>query len=762
MIRPKTGRQGRHDRKSFFVSLRILVFALAITAIAVSAFADTLKGRVVDPQSRPIASADVLVQSTSGRLVTTVRTRPDGTFGPVTLEPGDYVLLVAVPGLRSTKPGITVRAGAETDIEVRLVTTAVSESVVVSAAQVDTPLSRVSDSITVIDSADLLGRQAESVAQAIRVVPGFGVVASGGRGAVTSLFPRGGESDYTLVLVDGIPQNAFGGGFDAAHLSAAGVQRIEVVRGPQSALYGSGAIGGLVHVITRNGGAPRADGLLEFGNFGTVRTQASGAGSARAWHWGGAVEGLKTDGEVANDDYSRSSVSGSLAWSDRSDRRFSVNARGSRNERGFPGPFGADPLDRFGGIDTISRGSTSSRQIGLSAAFGSAAALRHRATLTWADLEGSFVSRSFFDPTVADPPTTDRSRRLTGRYQLDLDRPAIGVSAGVEGLRERADNTFVTDDSFATAIPIKRTILGLFAEARPVLGDRVSLTAGVRAERITRLAMVGDGFSRPTFDTDDVVWSVNPKIAASWFLREPDARGWTKIRGGAGTGIKPPTTFELGFTSNPALKPERSRSADIGIEHALAGSAIIADVTWFANRYDDLIVTVPANSPIAGASQFTSDNIANARAMGLEAGVSYRAANGLAVRGAWTWLDTEILAVDGVAGQAPSPFVVGDGLVRRPRHQGSLQITWTGARSGLFAVVNGRGAVKDLEPNFGAPLFDNPGYAVLEVGGSFRISRGLEVIGRVSNALDRRYEDVLGFPALGRAALVGIRVAAGR
>jgi outer membrane cobalamin receptor len=92
----------------------------------------------------------------------------------------------------------------------------------------------------------------------LRLVPGFSLAANGGRGALLSIFPRGGESDYTMVLMNGIPLNAFGGGFDGAHLSIAGIDRMEVVRGPQSAVFGSGAIGGVVNVITRSGGPTQA------------------------------------------------------------------------------------------------------------------------------------------------------------------------------------------------------------------------------------------------------------------------------------------------------------------------------------------------------------------------------------------------------------------------------------------------------------------------------------------------------------------------
>src|SRR5262249_21924508 len=157
-------------------------------------------------------------------------------------------------------------------------------------------------------------------------------------------------------------------------------------------------------------------------------------------------------------------------------------------------------------------------------------------------------------------------------------------------------------------VPIKRFVSGWFAEARPSIGQRGFLTAGLRLERIEREALEGNPGSRPAFD-DDVVWSLNPKVSMAWFLRGTSASSWTKLRGSAGTGIKPPTGFELAFTDNPDLKPERSRSFDFGIEQAFGGTALVADVTWFHNRYDDLIVTV--GTALSGASRYQSDNIAN-------------------------------------------------------------------------------------------------------------------------------------------------------
>ena len=157
---------------------------------------------------------------------------------------------------------------------------AVSEQVVVSAGFVPLTRSASGASLTVLDQAELRTRQLESSQDALRSVPGFTVSRSGGRGAVTSIFPRGGESDFTLIMVDGIRLNDMGGSYDAAHLPLFDLDRIEVVRGPQSAVYGSDAVGGVVQLVTRRGGPLRATGLFEGGTFGTWRANGAANGTS--------------------------------------------------------------------------------------------------------------------------------------------------------------------------------------------------------------------------------------------------------------------------------------------------------------------------------------------------------------------------------------------------------------------------------------------------------------------------------------------------
>jgi outer membrane cobalamin receptor len=695
-------------------------------------------------------------------------TDDSGRFALIAPDSGRYEVRVALDGFRADAIRATATAEPHDLGTVTLTISAVSESVVVSAAQTEIPLSHASASVTLIDAEELKQRQLHSVADALRSVPGMAVTSAGGHGAVTSVFPRGGESNYTLVFIDGVQVNEFGGQFDFAHLSTDSIERIEVVRGPQSALFGSNAIGGVVRIVTRRGGPLRGSASLEGGSFGTSRATASGSGSRGSWEWGGSAERLASDGmngrrtaggePIVNDDYARHSASATAGW--RGDDRAALRAdlRFAEDERGFPGPYGSDPIGEFPGIDSVSRGRSDRWHAALSGTLPSGERVTTHAQVGYNRVEGHFNSP--FGPSAS------ASRRVTVRAQSDMAlATGLDASAGIDFLAERADSTFITGESFQ-AIPVERRVTGYFAEARWNSRQRLFVTAGVRLDDIHRAALEGNPstFSpRPAMPAESII-STNPKISAAWFVRPQP--GWhTRIRAAAGTGIRPPDGFELAFTDNPSLQPERSTSVEAGIEQALASGRLLLEATAFANEYDDLIVAVGS---FRQSSRYRTDNISNARARGLELAASSRARLSagrpldLDARIAYTFLDTEVRAVDR-GNDAPPPFTVGDALIRRPRHQVAIDLALNTGRAGVFVHGGARGRVLDIEPTLGTfgGLFQASGYSVWNAGASWRVLRNLEVFGRVDNILDRQYEEVLGFPALGRAAIAGLRVAAG-
>ena len=728
-----------------------------------------MSGTVTDPQGRSVPAAVVQLDGPVGAVHQT-RTDPEGRFAFDAIADGRFLVRVFADGFQADPEEVVVTpGGADPAVAISLRVTAISDTIVVSAAGTEMPLSTLPASVTVLGRDDLRLSQAETVADALRRVPGLAVAANGGRGAVTSIFPRGGESDFTLVLFDGIRLNSIGGGFDAAHLQADGLERVEVVRGPQSALFGADAIGGVVQLVSRRAGPLAINALVEGGSGETGRASADVSGSARRWSWHGSGQYQQSQGlngertprgeVVVNDDYTARHLTAGGGWQHARGVVRGVVRRVS-TVRGNPGPFGSDPNGTSSGIDAISRGTNDQLAGGLVATQALGPALQLRADTSLADLDSSF--RSAFGDSFTE------SRRATGRAQLDWSASRrLAVSAGAEALRERARSTFIADGSF-TPVPIHRDVAGTFAETRYDDGGRLLVAVGVRGEHITRRALAGDSspFSpRPDLSADTVV-SWNPKFAASWtIVAMRDCRfASTRLKVNAGTGIRSPDAFEIAFTDNPGLKPERSRSVDVGIEQLLAGGRVALDAVWFANRYDDLIVAVGRS--FADASRYRTDNISNARARGVELSASARLPRGIAVRAGYTHLRTGILAVDRSA-VAPAPFVVGDPLIRRPVSPG-LRGPHAGARP-RRRVREGDGPrrrarrgpllrrLRRHRAGAGVRGCGRRGVvAPVRAGAARGLRQGDEP------ARGRRYEEALGFPALGRSAMVGLRLAHGR
>ena len=717
-----------------------------------SAMAAGLSGRVIDPDGRPVANAEVVI---TGPMAAPQRATTDltGMFTVPALAPGRYTVFASAPGLVSDAIAVDItHEPATADLALRI--SAVSETLVVSAAQIDQPLSRTPDSVTVIGGGEIAARQQFTLGAALRSVPGLTLQQSGGPGTLTSLFIRGGESDYTLVLVDGVRANAFGGGLDLSQVPLHDVERIEVLRGSQSALYGSDAIAGVIQVITRRGGAPSAHAQVETGSRDMRRLAAGTTGEVNSIRWQLGVNYAEDEGFVVNDAARQRQGSGAMGW------RHAVTGADVQasilyvdTERGSPGPYGSDPAKRFDGIDTVARGSTTRAGGGarwVQPWFGAASRIRQRVDIDVADHDLTFVSRF--------GTSEGTTRRSHARVQTDVAAgAAIGFSGGVEWLGERGGSTFITAGT-AGEVPVDRGVLGVFGEGRWNTSDRFTLTAGLRGERITRAALPGDPLAfqpRPDFPQETIT-SVNPKIAASFLLRPG-----TRMRGSFGTGIRPPDAFEIAFTDNSGLKPERSRSGELGVSQTFAGSALQLDGTAFFNAYEDLIISV--GRTFSGISRYRTDNLSNARARGVELSAAWRLNSSFDIRGAYTFLDSDILAVTG-SPSAQAPYAVGDALLRRPRHSGSLDGSWSHARGAAFFQIQMRGEALDAEPSFGPTggLYLNPGHTVANIGGSWRPVKAVEVFARALNLFDREYEEVLGYPAPGRTAFVGARVVVGR
>lgn len=732
----------------------LLQLFLAFTLCAVYARAD-ISGIVSDPQGAPVAGATVhLLAGTYSRETTTDGA---GRFRFSESTRGIYTLLATARGFSGTAERIEVQDGAAT-VELRLSLAARNEVVVVTAEPAEMPASAVASSTTVLTRAQLDEMHAENVAAALRHVPGLHLVQTGRRGGVAGVFARGGNSNFNLVMIDGVKVNDFGGAFNFANLPIESVERIEVVRGPQSALYGLNAIGSVIHIITRRpAGRLQARGAAEGGSFQTARGSLGAGGRSGPLAWNFDLMRDSTEGIVPNDDYRNETGSLHLDYAPGSAARLRYTFLVNANEVGSPGPYRFAPdgspcanIDRC--VDRVTRGKENSYLHGLQF---EAQRGRFRQKFT-----GSVYSHRLGYESPFGPWNTRQLRGTAGSETSVSLAESDVLTFGFEYQRERIRNSFITDERF-TDFPLFRNNFGWYAENRWERGGRLFLNTGLRLENIRTSAMPPDAFGgRPGSRARSTV-TVNPKVSLAFLPRAGFGRagGGTRLHASAGTGMRAPDAFELAFTNNPALEPERTTSFDAGVEHEFLGRRAVLDVTYFHNRYHDLIVTLGGG--LSALSRYQSDNLANSRAQGVEVSGGLRPVEWLSLQGHYTWLKSEVLSLDRAPGRALAPLRVGQRLLRRPEHSAAYTVTWQipRLRLALNAGAVMRSAVLDVHPQAGlsAGIPVNPGYVRPDAGAEFAIGRDVSLFARLYNFSDARYDEAYGFPALRRHFAAGLR-----
>ena len=659
---------------------------LAVLAVSgATAHADVLRGRVIGPDGQPVAGAHVAV---TGPLAAPLTATCDGD-GRFALDvPAGFVSIRAfAPGLdapvQRVPPG-----GAE--VVLTLAVRAVSETLTVTASHVDAPLSAAPDSVSVITRDDLLARQTTTLGDALRLVPGYAVARTGGPGTVTSAFPRGGESDYTLVLVDGVRANAFGGGLDLSQVPIADAERIEVVRGPQSALHGSDAIGGVVQIITAKGGPLTVNGSGEMGGREARSGRALVRGGAGPWYGGASVAhdrdegftGTASDGTaVTNDDGRVTQASGTARlapprWH-RPGGHGAVRRDRARFARAVWLESGRQLLrrgPRFARCHPPSRGRAASHAARSAArpAGCACAPMPTRPTTTSSSARPS-PTRA---PTPPAPTAGPRSTR-------PCRRPSA-CTAGLDGLREQGGSTFITNG--AATIPVKRAAVAAYAEGRWQPHARVALGAGARVEHITR-----DGAGRRCHRLQSAagVCRRHHRLGEPQGERDLGGRARSRCarrldaparrvrhRHPSARRVRDRLHRQPGVEAGAQPQPRSGRHADAGRRHGAGRRHLVPQ---HLRRPDHLGGTARGREPLHHR-QHRECTGARRRA---RAG---RAAGGRAQRARHLHVARQRGARGGRRGGPGAPaFPVGDRLLRRPRHQGSLDVTWSQGRLQAFA-----------------------------------------------------------------------------
>ena len=636
-------------------------------------------------------------------------------------------------------PALANAAGADSDAGAAAAADLGGPSaVVVTATRIPTPESEVASSITVITAADIDAKQSQTLPDLLKDVPGLNVVQAGGPGGLTAIFMRGTNANHTKVLVDGIdvsdPSSA-DGSFDFSRLLTQDIQTVEVLRGPQSGLYGSDAIGGVVNVITKSGSGPaQFTAVAQGGSFNTFDQGAAVSGSSGPFHYYANVDHLHTGsvpvtpldllapGEPRNNDYYDTlSSSTKLGFDVTGHFDLGLVARYTDSHLRLT----ADDPFAFPSTPEAQQSAGNTRQLYTRA---TAHALAFDGVLEQTLGVGySLLNSSQFTPPADGPPTYFSGERLKIDWQGNVKLSAgqtlvLGAEHQKDEIRSPLSDDLIVDSGYA--------------ELQSEFGASLFDTISVRYDDNNRFG-------------GKVTWRVAPVYIIQ--------SSGTRLKASVGTGFKSPTLDELfhdypvfNFYANPSLQPESSHGYEVGFEQPVvptgdslagrsaAGGALTFGATWFRNNISNLITE---------NATFTSNvNVGRARTEGVESFIAYQPLKTLTLRLDYTFTE----AVDAILNQE---------LLRRPKHKASLNAQWQATtRLSLHTTLLTVGDWADGNRNFTIPRLRAPGYTTLDVAANFDLNDKVALFGRLSNLLDRHYQNPTGFLAPGFGAYAGVKL----
>lgn len=616
----------------------------------------------------------------------------------------------------------------------------------VTATRIATPLSHTAAAVTVLTGDELRARGITTLLDALGDVPGAATVQSGSYGAVASLFLRGGENDFTKVLLDGVPMNLSGGQLNLANIPLDDVERIEVVRGPVSVLYGADAMSGVIQIFTRRGaGRWEGEASTGRGTWGNADLRGRVAGRVGAWRAGVAAARFASTGTYSfNNAYLNGSGSVVLGWQGGPGSDVAVTAHYSDALARFPTDGGGDPTDINQRVnDREGTAGVTARHLLPGIGAVTADAWLHRLDSRLRDPQDSPADTTGFGFAATRHAVVDR--RGGG---LRLDRPIGGATvltfgAGAEWEREAQRSRTLSDFGFG-----RDESIGDFDEARSTVHGAMQLLATPRENVDVQAGVRHDhnsAFGGFTTWRVGVVW----RPTVHW-------RVWSS----AGSGFKAPTFSELFAASafergNPELRPERSRSYEGGA--GWQDRRFSATLTVFHQEFEDLVQYVAA---IPGDP--TYGNLGAARTRGVELGGEVRAGSGIRLRAHTTRLFT---AVTDTGAAASVTFQEGEPLLRRPewaagvsaiveRAGGAATLAWRWVGERHDVDFRDFPARRTTLPSYG--LVDlSVAVPILRTGGERATAWGFV---RGENLLDATWDQIVGFPGRGRTLVGGVRV----
>jgi vitamin B12 transporter len=692
---------------------------LAIPAITPAQTTATINGTLTDPSGAAVAAARIsaLTLDSNGKTSNT-QSGPDGKFA-LALSPGRYRVTVKHPSFTPAEQEFALASGETRTWDVRLSLEPLSSKVVVTATAAPALAETMPVPVDVFTRQDSDQREEIWLAPVLATAQGVSLARTGAYGGLASIFVDGGNSNFTKVLVDGTPVNVPGGGIDLSNFTLENVDKIEIVHGASSALYGSDAMTGVVQVFTHRGTTRTPELTLE-GDGGTFRTGHGGAqlsGVVGAFDYSAAASYFSTNGQGANDAFRDTTVSGNFGWRFSNNNTLRATARSDASIAELPGQtlLGAPTPGTSNDLNDLSGNLRWDFSTGEN----------------WQNHLVGYESRN-----------QDLSTSSFGPFLTKFNRAGLDAQSAYQFQNGAVAAGYMFEEETGPA-PTRHNQAG-YMEARYQFGKRLTAIAGGRAE------------ANGAFGT-----RVVPRVGASYALRYGQGFwGATRLRASYGLGIKEPEM--LPADCGPDLKPERSNTFNAGVDQYFGSDRVHVSVTYFHNDFRGIvsfaIVSVNPNCPAFGGSFFNTDE---AWAHGGTVSFEAKATRWLRLAGNYTYDDTRVVKA-GPMDTDPS-MITGSRLFRRPLHSANL------AANAHFRRMNwnfsgnyvGRRADSDfLFPPLG--ITSNPSYVRWDLANSIELGYGFLAVARVENLFNNHYQDTVGFPALRLNWRLGMRYVWGR
>ena len=729
----------RFSRRVLFLlwSCAVLIFLNFAGASSARAQTAMLSGVATDPRGAVVAGAQFTVTQIppSGEPLHAV-SESDGRF-TVKLAPGRYRVTITHESFAPVEQDVTIAAGETRELPIRLALEPLSAKVVVTAQALPLDAGSSPAPVTILTRTEIDQRIATSLPDLLATQPGFSLGRTGPEGGQTSLFLDGGNSNYTKVLIDGAPANIPGGYVDFSNFTVDNLDKIEIVHGAESALYGSDAMDGVIQIFTHRGATrvPEFTAFADGGNFSTGHGGAELSGLLGRFDYSAAVGDLETQGQGPNDGFRNRTLSGNFGWRFSDHAHISLALRDNVSDAGTPGQTLYEPSNLCVSLPTACEDNTRLHifTANLHAEFTTGDHWHFQV-----DGAESYNRQFNFDPTF---PSFFQYNRSIFIGQSTYQIKGFALTAGYE---YEVENGFI-------GIHVRRNNQAGFLDARWQPVARLTLSGGGRAE------------DNASFGT-----RVVPRVGAAYALRVAQGPfGDTRLRASYGQGIVEPR-FDQSFSTdpcfigNPGLSPEQSRTVHAGIEQKLASDRMLVTVDYFDSRFRNIVsfgslLAPPPGCPSSefnsfGAGTFFNTDLAVARGGNLS--TETRISRWLTAAGNYTYDPTRVLA-------APNAFdpsqIPGNRLIRRPVNSGNVVVNASFKRMNWNVSSYFTGRRTDSAFFSGISINHNPGYARFDLAGSYRLTHGFSFYGRITNLADKKYQEVLGYPALGREFRIGVK-----